>query len=215
MPNDSISRPLKCRIQNLDNKDFVEAYFNPKELAIEKQVPWNKHKTSKGNNPVLEFTDAEPKKLSVELLFDTFESRQNVYSQFVEKLESMTLIVDDKKKRPPMCIFLWGKAFSFMGVIEGLSTKYTMFLKDGTPVRATCTVTMKQADSLTTGGEKEGEGEKSKKKGPKPDDYSKEGKSATQSDARRADKFGDDHRATLDANDSEDGTLDAGPVRGR
>jgi hypothetical protein len=34
-------------------------------------------------------------------------------------------------------LFVWGR-FAFKGVIESLSQKYTMFLSDGTPVRAEC-----------------------------------------------------------------------------
>ena len=68
--------------------------------------------------------------------------------------------------------------------------------------------------SVATGGEKEDGQEGKKKKGPPPDDYSKEGHQATEAERRRADKFGDDHRATLEANGSEDGSLDTGTVRG-
>lgn len=205
-----IPRPFKCLIKSLDSDHSVEACFNPKELTIEKQIPWNKHKTSKGNNPALEFTDAEPKELTVELLFDTYESRENVHTKYVKVLEKMTLIIDDKKKRPPMCIFLWGKSFpSFMGVIDNLSTKYSMFLADGTPVRATCTVKIKQADKLTLAAEQDANG-KTTKKSPTPDDYSHKGKIATQEESRRADLYGDNHRAVLDASGSEDGTLPVG-----
>lgn len=205
---DSIPKPLKCMIKNLDTGEEVEAHFNPKELAVEKSVPWNKHKDSKGDTPLLEFTDAEPKTMSVELLFDTYESRKSVYKKYVKTLESFTLIVDQKKKRPPMCIFLWGKSFpSFMGVIESLATKYTMFLADGTPVRATVTVKMKQADKLIK-GEKEAEGDKKKKSNEKAEDYSAEGRTARENERRRADLFGSDHRQVLDANGSENGELD-------
>src|SRR5690606_22550091 len=123
------------------------------ELSVEKSVPWNKHRTSKGDNPVLEFTDAEPKELSVELLFDTYEEKTSVYDKYLKTLESFTLIMGGSlidEKRPPMCLFLWGKNFpSFMRVISSLATKYTMFLSDGTPVRATANIRMKQADKLT------------------------------------------------------------------
>jgi len=203
MSNQSIPQAQKCIIKNLDTKEKVEANFNPKELTIEKSIPWNKHKSSKGDNPVLEFTDAEPKSLAIELLFDTYESRENVYTKHVRVLESFTLIMGGSganadKKRPPMCMFLWGRAFpSFLGVIESLSTKYTMFLTDGTPVRATCTIKMKQAEKLTKSGDK----------AVPIDDY---GKIATEEDAMRPDKFGDDHRKTLERSGSDDATLQPG-----
>jgi hypothetical protein len=36
----------------------------------------------------------------------------------------------------------------FKGVVEQLTTKYTMFLPDGTPVRATVSLRMRQAGKL-------------------------------------------------------------------
>ena len=44
---------------------------------------------------------------------------------------------DKQKFRPPTILFVWGR-FTFKGVVESLSQKYTMFLSDGTPVRAEC-----------------------------------------------------------------------------
>jgi hypothetical protein len=201
----NVPQPLKCVIRNLDTNTEVSAYFNPKELSIDKKVPWNKHKSTKANNPVLEFTDAEPKDLSVELLFDGYEKKTDVYETYVKKLEEFTKIID-AKKRPPMVIFLWGKFPSFMGVIESLQTKYTMFLANGKPVRATVTLKIKQADKLTVGS-KEGQ----KKKGNQPtDDFSSQGQMATDADRLRADKFGEDHRAVLDASGTQTNQLPPG-----
>ncbi len=143
----------KCRIKNLDEGTEVVALFNPKELIFDKSVPWNKHKGSRGDNPFLEFTNAEPMTLSIELFFDTYEQQKNVYSEHVQSLVALTLVNKDaaseEQKRPPHCLFVWGTEFpSFKGVIESLSIKYTMFLPDGMPVRATCSIRMKQAGQV-------------------------------------------------------------------
>src|SRR5262249_5015639 len=51
--------------------------------------------------------------------------------------------------RPPLCTFTWGSNMPvFKGVVEDLAVKYTMFLPDGTPCRATATLSMKQSDHL-------------------------------------------------------------------
>lgn len=126
----------------------LEAQFNPKELSINKSVPWTKTKKSTEDAPELEFTEAEPQTLAVELMFDTFESREDVAKKYGERLLQFAT-VDKGLKRPPMVLFTWG-SLQFKGVIESLNVKYTMFLPDGTPVRATCDVKMKQADSVTT-----------------------------------------------------------------
>lgn len=207
--SDSIPRPTKCYIKNLDNGQQVEAYFNPKEIAIDKEVPWNEHKSTKSNLPLLEFTDAKPKHLQVELLFDGFEEQVDVHATYIKMLESFTEIIDPaRKKRPPMCMFVWGDKFPrFMGVIASLSVKYTMFLNDGRPVRATVSLKMTQAEELAVGKE-----EKPSKPGPKGDFYGEPGSIATQGDERRPDKFPGDHRQTLENSGSENGRLPAGSV---
>jgi Contractile injection system tube protein len=55
----------------------------------------------------------------------------------------------EDKKRPPRSPSS-GEAQSsdFEGVIESISTKYTMFLFDGTPVRATCRLAIREAGRL-------------------------------------------------------------------
>jgi hypothetical protein len=172
----------KCLIKNLDSGDEITAYFNPKEIGIDKNVPWNKHKDSKADKPILEFTDADPSELSLELLFDTFEKRLSVYQEFIEKLEKLVK-VDEAKKRPPMVLFLWGTHFpKFMGVVSTLGVKYTMFLPDGTPVRATVTMKIKEGRDIKT--------------------KDKKGKGETQNDPDRPDLINPvDHRSAMADND--------------
>jgi hypothetical protein len=203
---------VKCSIASMEGGAGapVDALLNPRELALDKQVPWNEHKTSRGDRPRLEFTDAAPAILSVELLFDTFETGGDVYKDHIARLERLTQVMDPTssepdRKRPPICIFRWGSFPPFQGVIEQLAVKYTMFFPDGTPCRATATVRMKES-----AGHRVGAGERGGGPG------REEGEMVGQGDARRADRFGDDHRGALARNGSEDGRLRPGaPVPGR
>ena len=86
----------------------------------------------------------KPRSLSLELFFDTYESRKNVFTLHVEGLLQLSEVMKDPK-RPPKVIFTWGKFPRFVGVIESCSVKYTMFMSDGTPVRATASVKIKEA----------------------------------------------------------------------
>jgi hypothetical protein len=134
-------------IRSLESPEVFEAQFNPKEISIDKSVPWKKHKSSEGDAPTLEFTAAEPRTLGAELLFDTFEAGTNVQN-LIAPLEKLAT-VDPTRKRPPLIQFSWGSKFpAFAGVIESISVKYTLFLPDGTPVRATVAVTVKEAASV-------------------------------------------------------------------
>jgi hypothetical protein len=56
----------------------------------------------------------------------------------------------EDKKRPPKVGVKWGagKLPEFQGVIESVSAKYITFLPDGTPVRASCRVTIREASHL-------------------------------------------------------------------
>jgi hypothetical protein len=46
---------------------------------------------------------------------------------------------------PPKCEFRWG-SFSFIAIMQSVNVTYTMFLPDGTPVRARAKVKMKQIE---------------------------------------------------------------------
>jgi hypothetical protein len=145
-------RHTKCRIRNIDRGTHVNAYCNPDQIVIEKAVPWETASQSKGDAPILEFRNAEPMFLSCTLAFGDCSSQANVYEAHVEALTALTLIATAasfEKKRPPLCLFTWGTAFPpFKGVIESLTTTYTDFLDDGTPIRAVCELRMRQASKL-------------------------------------------------------------------
>jgi len=143
----------KLMIGSLDELEKgVEAQFNPRELAIEQPVPWQQHKHRADDTPWLEFTGGENRTMSLELMFDGYETGQSV-EPMVLQLANLGRIRDpaskkEEMKRPHQVVVVFGTAGlrPFKGVIESLSTKYTMFLRDGTPVRATCHVKIKETD---------------------------------------------------------------------
>ena len=139
----------KLTIVSIDSpKVQVLAQYNPKEISVDKSVPWSKFGNTKSDSPELEFTNGENRTISLELFFDGYEDRKNIFPE-VEKLHTMAKIREgvsaDEEKHPPRVLLSWGPALTFKGVIESLSTKYTMFLPDGTPVRATCSLKIKEA----------------------------------------------------------------------
>jgi hypothetical protein len=132
-----------------DVEDYIEVCFNPKEYSLEKSVDWDAEGAF-SDAPHPEFKAPHPMTLSVTLQFDTYEERTNVRDKWVRKIEKLTMMTGDlpkdgkkasntdkQKFRPPTILFIWGR-FVFKGVVESLSQKYTMFLSDGTPVRAEC-----------------------------------------------------------------------------
>jgi hypothetical protein len=147
-PGTQKAKGVQVKLSVLEGDDLATLYFNPKEITIDKVAPWQRHRSSREDSPSLEFTAAEPKTLQFELMFDMFEERGNVHTEVIHSLEQLAR-VDKSLKRPPLLLFEWGRNVPvFKGVIENLNVKYTMFLEDGTPTRATVNLTMKQADRL-------------------------------------------------------------------
>jgi nucleoid-associated protein YgaU len=125
--------------------DTIDVCFNPKEYSLEKSLQWDTEK-SKTDAPTPEFKQPSAMTLSVTLQFDTYEERTSVRDKYTRRLEAAAhtrgkalgkkpTAEAKKNHMPPVILFVWGK-FTFKGVIESLSQKYTMFLADGTPVRA-------------------------------------------------------------------------------
>ncbi len=120
----------------------ITALFNPKEYTISKSVPWNPHASSGLDAPEMQFTTGQGETLALELFFDTYEDKSNVRAH-TDKLHTLALI-DATLHRPPMVMVSWGQ-LTFQGVVESLNHRFTMFLEDGTPVRATCTLSLREA----------------------------------------------------------------------
>jgi nucleoid-associated protein YgaU len=147
---------VKAVIINLDTNERVECLFNPKEYTFKKDNKWEQKKVSGGNVPQLTFGGGQPATLDMELFFDTYaESRSGGQARDVRKAYTdavwRLMIVDEKLKdkknkkgRPPTVRFQWGSAWSFNAVLTSVSQKFTLFLPDGTPVRATLTVAFQQ-----------------------------------------------------------------------
>jgi hypothetical protein len=150
----TIDPSAKLTISSLEGtRIVVTAVFNPKELQIDKTVPWSKQSASRSDQPSLEFSSADGRVMSFELMFDTFEAGTDVNTTFVDHLMKLALVQDPagaaEKRRPPKVSVKWGKLPELQGVIEAVSTRYTMFEPDGTPVRATCRVTVREASRLS------------------------------------------------------------------
>ena len=154
----------KISIGSLDEAGIsVDAQYNPKELQIDKSVPWQKHNKANANGLQLEFTGAEGRTMSVDLLFDGYEEKASIQGS-VAVLEKLATVrepnsSEDDKRRPHHWVVVWGTVMGggdnkFKCVIEQISTKYTMFSQDGVPLRATVTLKLKEAErvSMAAGG---------------------------------------------------------------
>jgi nucleoid-associated protein YgaU len=133
----------KAKLTNVDTSESWDVLFNPKEYSVQKSVQWEPHKAPGLDLPEQEFTSGNPMVLNVELFFDTYEDKKDVRAEHTGKILNLAMVNPDKH-RPPLVMFAWG-GFTFKGVVETLTVRYTMFLPDGKPCRATANVSMKEA----------------------------------------------------------------------
>jgi len=156
----------------------IEALFNPTDISRSRSVEWEGPVgglagTVPGRRQ--QFLAVAPETLSVSLLFDTYESRgytdsrvvgslpnpggANAFASDVTRLTDEVVAlaeIDAGTGRPPVCLISWGQyAHIFTGVLVQLDQRFTMFLPDGTPVRATleCRFTEYRPPAPTQAGE--------------------------------------------------------------
>lgn len=132
----------------------ISLMFNPAKLKITQTVTWNKGEDSSADSAAKTFGGSTGRKLTLsQVVFDTFETRENVREKYIDSIEALAQRDHQGDHAPPYVKFDWGqfgaKADPYnalpMFVVTQLDVEYTMFLNDGTPVRATVTVTLDEA----------------------------------------------------------------------
>lgn len=116
----------------------IEAMFNPAEYVISQDVTYEDAKTGR-----IAFKSEQFQPLQLSLFFDTYDTKRDVRLTYTEKIAKLTHPIDSgsEGKQPPVCIVVWG-SLSFQGKVQKVEQKFTLFLPDGTPVRATVSVTV-------------------------------------------------------------------------
>jgi nucleoid-associated protein YgaU len=154
------------------SKEKFHVLFNPSQVAYSKTVNWeSKSVADKGwasKAMRQDFLSSEPETLSITLFFDTYEPHdaRSDWHAFVtptnpfsaapkatdvkvhtEKVADLARIAP-KLHRPPRCELWWGKYRLFVGVLTSLEQQYTLFMSDGTPVRAELSCTFTEFNTL-------------------------------------------------------------------
>ena len=155
----------------------IPALFNPSEISLTKSANWDQqHPVGQGGQGTTsveqEFRSVEAERFSIELLFDTYGSRPSAATaagiaasflsggpssggtatdvRYYTAQIARLLEVDTNMHRPPICNLRWGVFDIFDGVLISLNQRFTLFLDDGTPVRATLTCEFVQVDPQAT-----------------------------------------------------------------
>jgi hypothetical protein len=96
--------------------------------------------------PKVTFAYPEPVSLSLSnLTFDTYEAGTSVLT-LIDPIIKATDFTGSLE-RPPVYVFAWGQTQYLKCFVKSVSYKLTMFLADGTPVRAIVDMSLEEVDS--------------------------------------------------------------------
>lgn len=153
------SQLKKATITVLDGDDkgkVISVLFNPAEYSFERTNSYKATPVPGLSSPILQFVNGEADQLSMELFLDDYtdpdgptsreRKEQSPVAARIRELSKL-LLVDAKIHAPSPVRFNWGP-MEFTAVIEKLGRKVTMFQPDGTPARATLSVTFKEYRTL-------------------------------------------------------------------
>ena len=146
-----MSGPTKAYLLT-ETGDRIDCLFNPAQLEINKVNTWSGPAVAGKDAPKLVFKQGQSGTLAMTLMFDTTDTGQPVTTYTTKLLDLMKVDADlgesvdpnSKTGRPPWVRFHWGLMVSFKAVLKSLKVTFTYFSADGTPLRASATVTLEQ-----------------------------------------------------------------------
>jgi hypothetical protein len=124
-----------------EGQNSIDVLFNPSAYTVEKANQIAEAAVPGLEAPILQYVHGNTRTLSMELFFDTYEEQTDVRS-YTDQIYGL-LNIDPSTHVPPICDVAWG-GFSFRGVMDHVSGKFSLLLPDGTPARANLTVTFKE-----------------------------------------------------------------------
>lgn len=143
---------------DFDQSKSFKCQFNPTQLQIGKENCWT-FKTNMGEDvPEAVFGGGQAQDLTIELLFDSTAEGKSVETKYavLKELASVdTSKVNEKtqKGQPPYVVFHWGSYKSRISVITSIEETFTMFLPNGTPLRANVTVELQEVEDNNKGAQ--------------------------------------------------------------
>lgn len=137
----------KATIINLETNERIEVMFNPAEYQLDLGNTFAEIGIPGLKTPPIQYVRGNLRNLKMELFFDTYEPPPS--SDVRNETRRITSLMDKdlSTQAPPIILFSWG-GLNFKCVLESAAQKFTMFIEDGTPVRATLTVSFKEFEPV-------------------------------------------------------------------
>ena len=149
----------------------VPFLFNPNAFSVVKSNHYAEVQIPGLSAPIYQFVRGNARTVTMDLFFDTYELKTDVrlFTDRITGWDSGSMLskmpgavkglmdIDSGLHAPPVCLFVWG-AYVFQCIITTTTKKFTMFLPEGIPVRATVNITLKEyteADAQAIAANKE------------------------------------------------------------
>lgn len=129
----------------------IEFMFNPTELDFTRAIRWDSDVGNRGSTllPKVNFSGVEPYSFTLQnLLFDTYEKKTSVITEYIDNIKKGATARATGNARPPVYVLTWHDTY-FHCVMTSLNYKLTLFLADGTPVKAIVNISMQEVDPAT------------------------------------------------------------------
>jgi nucleoid-associated protein YgaU len=139
-----------------DQGKVIAVLFNPTEYSFERANSYKATAVPGLGSPLLSFVNGESDHLGMDLFLDDYTDpdgptslQQKEKEPVAKRLAALSklLEIDRDLHAPPPVRFNWGP-MEFVAVIEKLGRKVTMFHPDGTPARATLSLSFKEYRTL-------------------------------------------------------------------
>ncbi len=148
----ALEKAMLVVVDGVSDKMFLRFGYNPEQYSIEKSAQWDRPQaTGAESTPPPQYVSTGPATVSMEIFFDAFEELAGDVSDDVGTLFGWTtptsISRETGKPCPPLLGFQWGarSALSgFRGFLRSVSVRYTLFRVDGTPIRATCNISLEE-----------------------------------------------------------------------
>jgi LysM repeat protein len=148
----------RASITNIFTGRVTQVMFNPEEYTVERGNSFAQLDVPGLSTPPLQFVKGSGSTLTMELFFDSTDSRDDVR----RKTRDFTSLLDKDPTAgsPPVLLFTWG-GLNYRCVLEKVTQRYTMFREDGAPIRATLSVTFREYDDDSSSPPQQGLPDKS------------------------------------------------------
>jgi hypothetical protein len=141
-------------INKPDDAHHIQFMFNPNMISFSRSIsiePSRGARNHRGDNQT-SFKHPNPYTVQIgNIMIDTYESRTSVLEEIKKFRDGVQFVNADNSsgqagnhQRPPIYLLQWGETNYLRCFIKTLNFKLTLFLNDGTPVRATVDLTLEQ-----------------------------------------------------------------------